>query len=106
MTQQNASTDKDIDLDFDVLEATEAAALEEMGASSTIDAGSTCSSQTIDKETDHDTANTQADKISIWTLTCLKRLKLRHWKKWVHQPPLLLARPVAESKFSNSLSFH
>ncbi len=47
MTQQNASTDKDIDLDFDVLEATEAAALEEMGASSTIDAGSTCSSQTI-----------------------------------------------------------
>ena len=34
-------------LDFEVLETNEASALEEMGASSTIDAGSTCSKQTI-----------------------------------------------------------
>jgi len=47
MTQQNTQADKDIDLDFDVLEATEAAALEEMGASTTIAAGSTCSGKQI-----------------------------------------------------------
>ncbi|WP_161569701.1 thiopeptide-type bacteriocin [Veronia nyctiphanis] len=47
MSKQNTSTDKDIDLDFDVLESTEASALEEMGASSTIAAGSTCSGKQI-----------------------------------------------------------
>ena len=34
-------------LDFEVLETDEASALEEMGASSTVAAGSTCSKQTI-----------------------------------------------------------
>lgn len=34
---------QDLDLDFEILETTEATALEEMGASSTIMAGSTCS---------------------------------------------------------------
>ncbi len=45
MSQQNPQTVKDINLDFEVLEANEATALEEMGASSTIGAGSTCSQQ-------------------------------------------------------------
>lgn len=35
------------DLDFEVVEMNEATALEEMGASSTIDAGSTCSKQNV-----------------------------------------------------------
>ncbi|WP_161569700.1 thiopeptide-type bacteriocin [Veronia nyctiphanis] len=47
MSKQNTSTDKDINLDFEVLEANEATALEEMGASSTVGAGSTCSSQPV-----------------------------------------------------------
>ncbi|MCK9383136.1 MAG: hypothetical protein M0Q15_00630 [Nevskia sp.] len=34
------------EIDFDVLEVSEATAIEEMGASSTIAAGSTCSKQT------------------------------------------------------------
>lgn len=37
------------ELDFDVLEVTEATAIEEMGASSTINAGSTCSQPTVEK---------------------------------------------------------
>lgn len=33
----------DLEIDFDILEMSEATAIEEMGASSTISAGSTCS---------------------------------------------------------------
>jgi hypothetical protein len=36
---------QDVEIDFDVLEVSEATAIEEMGASSTIAAGSTCSKQ-------------------------------------------------------------
>lgn len=46
---QNVDTtmDQDIDFDFEILETTEATAMEEMGASSTICAGSTCSKQAL-----------------------------------------------------------
>lgn len=39
----NANINQDDSLDFEVLEANDASAIEEMGASSTISAGSTCS---------------------------------------------------------------
>jgi hypothetical protein len=45
MQNADITVDLDIDFDFEILETTEATAMEEMGASSTICAGSTCSKQ-------------------------------------------------------------
>ena len=44
---QDIALDTALDADFEILETNEATALEEMGASSTIGAGSTCSKQDL-----------------------------------------------------------
>lgn len=45
MQNVDTTVELDIDFDFEILETTEATAMEEMGASSTVCAGSTCSKQ-------------------------------------------------------------
>jgi hypothetical protein len=45
LNKQDQNVAIEADIDFEVLETSEATALEEMGASSTIGAGSTCSKQ-------------------------------------------------------------
>ncbi|GGB95063.1 thiopeptide-type bacteriocin [Pseudoduganella buxea] len=47
MQNVDTTVDLDIDFDFEILETNEATAMEEMGASSTVCAGSTCSKQSL-----------------------------------------------------------
>eukprot|EP01026_Neomeris_dumetosa_P002382 TRINITY_DN106404_c0_g1_i1.p1 TRINITY_DN106404_c0_g1~~TRINITY_DN106404_c0_g1_i1.p1 ORF type:complete len:226 (-),score=33.49 TRINITY_DN106404_c0_g1_i1:39-716(-) len=63
MTIQNNTQDIAVDADFEILETNEATALEEMGASSTIAAGSTCSKQDLVAQQGHNTMTNQDNKV-------------------------------------------